>query len=255
MKRLMISMLLLSAMCGAAQAASFTGTPIADWQFNGAGWLLDSANGYHLTNWGATQNAGQTTAVFNGAAIVGTGNAGSGPVDLTPYRQVRVSWRMLVLMETSGVVWEHGYTTITPGDLAAVVNEHSYYSGGSGTPGIGIAALNNTDHDQLPHAVDSVTWETFEIEYDLDAAVVADVVRVWRNGTELPDTSCLWINDHLPGEGYTFLNTEFFIGGRMWSALFTGEVDYVTIEVIPEPATMALLGFGGVMVLVRRRRR
>ena len=257
MKRLMISMLVLVVTCGAAQAGSFAGTPIADWQFNGTGWLLDSANGYHLTNnGGVTQNADLTTAVFAGSGLLWTDPAGAATntIDLTAYRQVRVSWRMLVEMETPGVVWEHGINTGGPGVLGAAVNEHSYTTGGSGDPGIGIAYLNNTDHDQLPHAIDGVTWETFEIEYDLDAATAADVVRVWRNGSELTDTTAYGLHS-LPAAGYSFLNYDFHIGARNWGAPFTGEVDWLTIEVIPEPATMALLGLGGVMVLARRRRR
>jgi len=49
MKRLLLSMLLVCVMCGAANAAFVT---VADWQFTGGALTTDSSgNGYTLSNY------------------------------------------------------------------------------------------------------------------------------------------------------------------------------------------------------------
>ncbi len=260
MKRALILLILFGLPCGAASASFVT---VADWQFNGTDWLADSSgNGYNLTNYGLSQGGGGTTLVCNGGGLVialGSDGAMGGGVDLTSYRKVRISWRVISGMTTTGIMWEHGYTTGTPGDLMADVNEYSQYGGPGYTPldpssGIGCAALNNTNQDQLPLA-DGV-WTEITIQYDLDAATGADVVRVWINGIEQPDSDTGFTGHNIPGEGYSFLNADFNIGARDWGAPFTGEIDWLTVEgyVVPEPATCALVGFGSLFMLVRRRR-
>ena len=240
MRKLVISMVVMGAVAGVAQAAWIT---VADWQFNGddTTWLKDSANGYDLTNVGASQGGGGTTAVFGGYVWT-NGNT----IDLTGYRQVRVSWRMLVSPAQYSVIWEHGTNTVNSGTLAA-------FAGSAAPANHWTAALNATNCDQLPHAVG--TWQTFVAEFDLDATAAADVVRVWIDSTEQADSTAYGIHN-LPGAGYSLLDNDMHIGARSGGAFqFGGEIDYLTIEVVPEPGCAVLLLSGGVLAMFRRRKR
>ena len=240
-KMIAVAAAVVLALSAGAQAGWIT---VADWQFNGDStqWLQDSSgNGYNLTNVGATQGGGGTTASFGGY-VTTNGNT----VDLSGYRQVRVSWRMLVAGSQYSVIWELGVSSGTPGAIEA-------FAGNSNPANHWTAALNGTNCDQLSHSLN--TWQTFVAEYDLDATTAADVVRVWIDGTEQADSTAYGIHN-LPGAGYSFLNADFFIGARSGGSFsFGGEVDYLTIEVIPEPASAALLLFGGAVAMLRRRKR
>jgi len=228
----------LVLVCGTAQAWVMVG----DWEFNGANWLDDSSgNGYNLINLGATQNPAQTTAVFNGNLMYA-----SPKIDLSPYRQVRVSWRMQLADATVGEIWGQGYP------------EYIYAFASEVGPGVGDTMvrdnLGTNNGDLLPHATDG-TWQDFVVEFDLDAALAADVVRVWIGGVEQADSTA-WGCHNLFGAGYTFASDWFNIGARGSGGQgIVGELDYVRLEGIPEPATLGLLGLGsGALVWLRRRR-
>jgi len=228
-----------------AQAGWFT---VADWQFNGDAtqWLKDSANGYDLTViGGVAQDGGGTTAVFTGGLLWTNGNT----IDLTGYRQVRVSWSMKVLPpDIFGIIWEHGTATANVGTLAAFAG----YPPSHPAARDDAALLNGTNGDLLPFSWD--TWETLVVEYDLDATA-ANVVRVWIGGVEQADSIAFGYHN-LPGAGYSLLNNNMHIGARSGgSHQFQGEIDYLTIEAVPEPATMALLLSGSVLTIFRRRKK
>lgn len=238
MKKLLLSMLLVSVMCGAANADFVT---VADWQFTGGALTTDSSgNGHTLNNYLVTES-GSDTAVFNGGSQLWTA---APTLDLTPYRQARVSFRMKTNVDTIGMLYELGFI-LNPGTFCCTVNEVS--------TGVGSTGLDSINNEQLLHA--NYVWQDVVIEYNVDEGPAADVVRVWVGGVELPDSSTYGINGSPPA-GYSFTNDVFCIGARNGPSLgFNGELDYLTVEgQVPEPATMALLGFGGIMVLVRRRR-
>ncbi|MCX7426139.1 MAG: hypothetical protein NTW96_11040 [Planctomycetia bacterium] len=126
--------------------SSTQGGIIAQWRFEPDDpetpeneFLLDSSgNGNLLANYGAASMSdpgagfpGMGAAAFDGTAHMRTAS----PLDLSPYRHVRVSWWQRIDTAASAIVWEHSPTFIgNPGSIVADVND-------AGNAGRGLAGV------------------------------------------------------------------------------------------------------------------
>ncbi len=239
MKRALILFVLFGLPCSVASASFVT---VADWEFaNGALTTDSSGNGYTLSSYNVTEGAGGT-AVFNGSSQMWTPTGNT--LDLTPYEQVRISFRMKTATEAVGILYEHGFV-LNAGALIGTINET--------TTGEGIIGLNNLNQDRLYHS--NYAWQDVVIQYDVTATNAADVVKIWIDGSLQADTTSPYGLKGVPSEGYSFLDAIMCIGARNGPSVgYNGELDYFKVEgyVVPEPATCSLLGFGSLLMLVRR---
>lgn len=213
---------------------------IAQWKFEDGDFLADSSgNGNTLANFGASCvedlssiAPGNDVADFNGSSFMRTAS----PLDLSPYRNLRISWWQKVATTTASIIWEHSESFVfKPGSIVADVNDAGIGEGFVGVWGGNTSVYNL---DQYSHSYDN-TWEHMVVEFDLDSGMSEDVVKVFRNeelvsvatGAQTTDTT-------------SFLNDVLYIGARGGNSVyFTGSLDELTIETVgvPEPSTIALL--------------
>ena len=219
-------------------------TTVADWQFNSEADLLvdSSGNGHTLTKNGTvTFNSGN--AAFGGTGMLSTATN----VDLTPYSKVRVSWSLNAAGVSSvQAVWGHS-PIVFAADHDGAIGSFIDNAGGAGTS----EAVLNTWNTNGSHNVDTfplaaATWQNMTAEYDLTASNVANVVKVYQDGTLVGSASSLQ-----GGAPASFLSDKFFIGAQGGSVGFIGEIGYLKIEgqPIPEPSAIVLVTTGLIGVL------
>ncbi len=241
---LFLGFALLVGMVSTAQA-----TLIADWQFTEGNFLADSAGSNTLTKVGTVGDTGGV-ATFSNAGLLTAAN-----LDLSGYNKIRISWRWLIQTDAFGSLYNTDNFN-SAGALAMSVNELAAgdnYGGLRGTSGGYI--VDRFSHE---HGTTNTTWENFYAEYDLTAADVKNVVQVFEDGS-LVSTS-----PHTAGVPSAFVGGLFQIGGgsndgglTFSGAGMIGQLDYLTIESIPEPGMMTLLltGILGLLAYAWRRRR
>ena len=238
---------LLAGLVSTAQA-----TLIADWQFTGTGndFLTDSAGGNPLTKIG-TIGEGGGVATFSNEGLLSAAN-----LDLSGYNKIRISWRWLIQTDAFGSLFNTNNFN-SAGSLAMSVNE---VSGGIDLGGIrGMDGGYIVDQFSHAHGTANTTWEIFSAEYDLTAAAVEDVVKILDKDGSVVSTS-----PHTAGVPSAFVGGMFQIGGvsnngglSYSGAGMIGQLDYLTIESIPEPGTISLLitSVLGLLAYAWRRRR
>ena len=226
---------------------------IAYWRFEPGSFLVDSSgNGHTLTQTGtvtadtATDGsgaAGSGSALFGGAGGLQT----AATLDLTAYSKIKISWKQRVQTTTGiAIVWEH--TTDFNSGNGAFVN----YVDTGNQQNIGIAY--GYDIDRFTHAASATpgTWESYSAIFDLNGTggtpANSNVVQVFDgNGNPVAVTQ-----PYLLTPPASFRNATFYIGERGGDSLpFAGNIDELKIEnfVIPEPASLALLAVGGLLLL------
>ena len=93
---------------------------------------------------------------------------------------------------------------------------------------------------------------TMELVYDLGAG--GGVVAI--TGTGLVGDGN--VNDQVYTNSFTVQAGEAWVGGLLGVGLSTSEsypeVDHITLSVVPEPSSAALLGLGGLALILRRRK-
>ncbi|MEA1950706.1 MAG: sialate O-acetylesterase, partial [Planctomycetota bacterium] len=199
--------------------------------------LMDSSgNGNTLANFGVVSQTdpgagfpGLGGAAFDGSSHMQT----AATLDLSPYRHILITWWQKVANNVDGMIWEHSETFIsTPGSIVADVNDGP---DGNGKAGVwGTAGNLNLDH--YPHSYNN-TWEHLAVEINLDAADAGDILWVFRNGNLAGWASTAQTTNTVP-----FLNDIFYLGARGGSSVhFTGAIDELVIQTVPEPGAIALL--------------
>jgi hypothetical protein len=177
-------------------------------------------------------------------------------LNLTSYSKVRVSWSQNAAdVSTGQIVWGHTPTAYAAENAGAIVS----VIGNIGGAGTSEATINNYagtgSHNVDTFAIASETWQNFVADYDLTAANVADIVKVYQDGTLVgagaPSFQC--------AAPASFRNDKFFIGAQGGiGAPFTGEIGYLKIEgqLVPEPGTLVLLtaGLVGLICYAWRKR-
>ena len=169
-----VSRVLVGVVAGLVVAASMASTAradiVADWQFNGANFFTDSSGHGHTLS----ITSGTVTQVGDAASFSGGGGVLSANIDLTPYRQVTISWDQ----NATDVTNEHIVYEDTPnynlyvGPMLGEVNSAHILCG------------HNNDYN-----IDTFTPATgpqsYSVTYNLDATTGADVVKVFQGTTEI----------------------------------------------------------------------
>lgn len=208
---------------------------VAFWEFNGDSFLDSSVGSHTLSVTTAGVSQVDNTASFSGGVL-------SADIDLRSYRQVTVSWDQYNSgTPTANVVWEHS----------------ANYNGNPGAIVGTIGSANiRTDDGSNAYNIDEFSvgsgWQHFSAAFNLDAVDVADVVKV--TGSEIG-----WASPSGQGPApESFINALFNIGARQGGSwAFTGQLDNVKIEGIPEPSTVIILasGLAGLLAYAWRKRK
>ena len=228
---------------------------IAEWRFEPGAFTADSSgNGHDLTNFGATPSSDVTAGGGAGSAAFDGGDwlQTAGTLNLTPYRNIEISWMVRKQGDAVGIVYEHtaNYNT-TPGAFIGVLNGDVAQRNDMGYVSLRDAG-GGYNVEQFPHAVAAANvWESFRAEINLDAADPADVVRVFDGAGNVIG------NGGAGGTAASFVNDIFAIGARAGGAAgVVGNIDEMRIAVVPEPTAAAgLIGLGLLAVARRRRSR
>lgn len=246
--------LVFGAVLGLGATAASANT-IAYWRFEPGNLLVDSSgNGHTLTSTGTVTSvtdtdgsgaAGSGSAYFGGAGGLQT----AATLNLTSYSKIKISWKQRVQGASAGVVWEHT-SNFNLGGGAFV----SYVDSGN-VQDVGIAF--GYDIDRFTHAASATpgTWESYSVIFDLNGTggtpANSNVVQVFDgNGNPVTVTQ-----PYLLAPPASFRNAILYIGQRGGSSLpLVGNIDELKIEDIPEPATLALLAMGGLMMVNFRGR-
>ena len=236
---------------------------VAYWKFDPTDFYADSSiNGHFLNGPGVTSSADTPTgsglsgsASFDGSHILGVGT--SGPIDLSPYSHIRVSWWQKVQGDNTGVLFEHttNYNN-HPGGFVASVNENNV--AGTGASGFTTGGGVNYEQYSHEHGTSNDTWEQMTIDYDMNTSTLSDKVVISNGGTpgwDVMTTSTVG----------SFANSYFHIGGRWGDGethpeyCYTGLIAGLKIEGmrIPEPGTILLLASGilGLLAYAWRKRK
>jgi hypothetical protein len=248
-------------------AAAFAVTPalagtmtVAEWNFNPTDFYADSSRNGHILNGNVASSTDAPTgsgllgsASFDGTNILGVGT--SGPINLSPYSSLHITWWQKVTSDSIGVLFEHSVNyNNNPGGFIAYVND------GVGNGAVGYRGPFGANYDTFSHAhgTNNSTWEFMSADIDLTAKDSADRVAISSNGVS--GTNAGYAPDVTP-----FANTYFHIGGRWGSdgephpaVIFTGLIAGLKIEgtTVPEPmtGTMALTGAFGILCYAWRKR-
>ncbi|HOM16014.1 MAG TPA: sialidase domain-containing protein [Thermoguttaceae bacterium] len=210
---------------------------IAYWRFESGAFTVDSSgNGNALTNNHATQSTdtpphvgGSGSAYFDGtgtSAFMQT----SGNLNLSPYKNIAISWWQKVDTTNTVLVWEHSanYNSYD-GGLNCTVNESGY------TPAY-VCLRKATSPagytmDTFPYT--SNTWEhiTAVINLGLPSGNTHEVVKVYRNGVLVSSDKLTTLN--IPS---ALRNDVLYLGARSGatSGLFKGWLDEMKIETVSD---------------------
>ena len=259
-----------AAVCTAATARA---TVIAEWNFDGAGtgaaaFEADSSgNGNDLGNNQVAQSSITATGAGYSAYFDSSKGAGfwtNSTLNLTSYRNLRISWSQLVKTDQVGMVFEHSpIANFNPGGFQVDVNELSAGKGlvltsNSATYTSAPPSLNYGSYTHASGATNT-TWENMRLEINLDAASTDSVLKLYRGETLVSAYSPPpYGGDNQGAAPSSFGNYYFNIGCRQAGSMgFTGYIDNMTIESIPEPGTLALVTTGmlGLLCYAWRKRR
>lgn len=225
----LLSVLLAVAIVGTAQAEL-----IAFWEFNGGNFLTDSSgNGHNLI---VTGTAAQ---VNDAASFDGLGYLTSDTIDLTPYRQVTISWDVRAVAQSTIIYEQSASYNGRVGALLGKTDMASMKCAGAGY---------NLDN----YVMETGVWAHYEVVYDLDAESAAGVVQIFDGSGDIIGTA----TGNLASAPSSFYSDVFNLGARAGfaGAEFTGELDNFKISAaIPEPATFSMFGLA-VAILIGIRR-
>ncbi len=255
------------AICAAATTRADT---IAKWTFDGAetAFLADSEHTNNLANAGAVLQSGITatgtgsSAYFNGSSTSYLATANS--LNLTSYKNLRITWSQLITSDNEGIVFEHSENANN--NNGAFYFDTNARSLDVTDPGTGAVTLRNAEAVEgfngvgftNLHGEGNTTWENMQLDINLNAASNTAVIAVYRGG-ELISSNSSWPF----GSGYANAPNAFGdyvlnIGARSGGvAVFTGYIDNLTVSTIPEPSTIAILTTGliGLLAYAWRKRR
>lgn len=212
---------------------------VAFWEFNGNNFLADSSgNGHTLSITGNVSQVGNA-ASFNGGVL-------SADIDLTPYKQVTISWDQNATVATGDhIIYEHSANyNNNPGAILGV---------------IGMAGLKTGFGDGY-YNLDSYTGTTgaqsYSVTYDIGTNNVADVVKVVQGTTEIGTA----MKDQA-APPTSFIDAMFNIGDRQGGGVapYYGTIENFKIEgiAVPEPTTIVLIicGLLGLICYAWRKRK
>lgn len=246
---------------------------IAQWTFDGAGdaFVADSSgHGHTLGNNNVAQSSSVTatgsgsSAYFDASLTAGFWTTNT--LDLSAYRHLRISWSQLVQTDATGMLFEHSpNSALSAGGFCADVNEKtpgiSNFQLGDGTWADGHYVLNAATSTHA-HGSTNTTWENLQLDINLDASPNDSVLTLLCNGHvagsyENYPWASAGVDNKGPAAG-AFGNYYFNIGARQGgSSLFTGYIDNLTVESVPEPSALILVAtaVSGLLAYAWRKRR
>ena len=211
---------------------------IAEWNFDDPNDLLadSSGNGNDLVQIGTVYYGPDPYHVSGVAAFdAGPGRlATSAALDLSPYRHVRVSWSMRCLTDALGVVFDHSWTGSGLSGWIVDTNTNGGVIPGNGSAGV-VERPDNTytftgyTHE---HGTANEVWADYAVEFDLNAALPADYIKVFKNGVNIgtpPPSLALLVE--MPNDIFT-------IGAlQLGGIAYVGNLDSIKLEyiIVPRP--------------------
>jgi hypothetical protein len=220
----------------AGLASTACADTVAFYEFNGANFLADSSgNGHTLSSIGDVTQVGDA-ASFNGGVL-------SADIDLTPYKQVKISWDQNATVTTGDhIIYEHSANyNNNPGAVLAVLGSAN------------LKCVGGDGHYNIDSFTPATGSQSYSITYDIGAANVADVVKVFQGTTQIGTATK---DQDVPPTA--FINAMFNIGDRQGGGVapFYGTIDNFKIEgiAVPEPNTLLLLMTGMLAYAWRKRK-
>jgi hypothetical protein len=179
--------------------------------------------------------------MFDGHSFMQT----TGPLNLTPYSKIRISWSQKFSGVGSGqIIWEHSPNYNGSSGAFCCVAQDSQFGIGRSSACLRTSNDYNIDSFEIMNDV----WEDFAVEYrrvaDKNKAMLYrfDMVLVFRDGQRIgTDTN---FEDLTPPQ--SFLNAPFFIGARNGNEKpehgFRGQIRNLRIEGEPAAGAQAPSG-------------
>lgn len=209
---------------------------IAHWRFEpGAAFTLDSSgNGNTLTNNRATQSTDTPPGGGSGSAYF-DGSTGTTPflrttnnLNLSPYKNIAISWWQKVDTSATAIVWEHSANyNLNEGGLIAVLNEPANLPAY-----VSMRRVSPSGFMMDTFSYTSGQWERFTavINLGLPSSNTHEVVKVYRNGV-LESTDKI-----TSGIPTALRNDILYFGVRSDGATapFKGWVDEMQIETVSD---------------------